>query len=183
MKLIATPLPGLMLVQSSPREDKRGRFERVFCRQSLEELHPGLQVAQANVSLTRGRGTVRGMHYQTQPSLEAKLVRCLSGRVFDVAVDLRAGSPSFLQSYGVELSAGSGQALFVPEGFAHGFQVLEEHAELLYFHTCAWDPNSEGGVRHDDPMIAIRWPLPATTLSERDRRHPLLDDNFKGVAV
>ncbi len=183
MKLHCTPLQGLCLVESDPRQDERGRFERVFCRESLAALHPGLQVAQANLSLTRGHGSLRGMHYQGPPSLEAKLVRCLSGRVYDVAVDLRAGSTTFLQWHGIELAADSGLSLFIPEGFAHGFQVLDDEARLLYFHTAAWDPASEGGLRHDDPLLAIRWPLPVTLLSARDKQHPLLDANFRGLSA
>lgn len=183
MKIHDTPLQGLRRVETVPRTDSRGSFERLYCEQSLASLHSRLQVSQVNLSITRGRGTLRGMHYQAAPALEAKLIRCLRGRVFDVAVDLRAGSPTFLQWHAVELSGEEPVALFVPEGFAHGFQVLGEEAQLLYFHTAAWNPDCEGGIRHDDPRLAISWPLAARTLSDRDRSHPLIDETFKGLAT
>ena len=181
MKLHETPLAGLYLIQSVAHADHRGRFERVFCDQDLAPLHDRLRVAQANLSTTLGRGALRGLHYQGPPTLEAKLVRCLRGRVFDVAVDIRAGSPTFLQWHAVELAADQPHSLFIPEGFAHGFQVLSDEAQLLYFHTAAWTPGSEGGLRHDDPALAINWPLPVTAISDRDRTHPLLGPEFKGI--
>lgn len=179
VNLQQTPLAGLCLVQSMARVDQRGRFERLYCEQALAPLHPGLRVAQANLSTTRGRGALRGLHYQGPPGLEAKLVRCLHGRVFDVAVDLRAGSATFLRWHAVELAGEL--SLFIPEGFAHGFQVLSDEAQLLYFHTAAWNPDSEGGLRYDDPALAIGWPLPVTTISARDRAHPLLGAQFRGI--
>lgn len=178
-----TPLPGLCLVESEVRTDHRGRFERVYCQQAMASLHPRLQVAQANLSTTLGRGSVRGLHYQAAPALEAKLVRCLRGKVYDVAVDLRAGSATFLKWHAVELSEDQPHALFIPEGFAHGFQVLSDQAQLLYFHTAAWDPGCEGGLRHDDPALSIRWPLPAAALSDRDLNHPLLAAGFPGITT
>ena len=181
MKLHDTPLPGLRLVESTVRTDHRGRFERAYCERELSGLSPNLRVVQANLSTTLGLGSLRGLHYQAAPALEAKLVRCLRGRVYDVAVDLRAGSPTFLKWHGVELSEDAPLALFIPEGFAHGFQVLSEQAQLLYFHTAAWSADCEGGLRHDDPMLAIRWPLSAAAISDRDRHHPLLDAGFSGI--
>lgn len=183
MKLHDTPIAGLCLVESTPVVDQRGRFERVYCEQALAPLHCGLRVAQANLSTTLGPGALRGLHYQDQPAPEAKLVRCLRGRVFDVAVDLRAGSPTFLHWHAVELAEGSPHALFIPEGFAHGFQVLSDEAQLLYLHTAAWNPECEGGLRHDDPVLGIRWPLPVTTISSRDRTHALLGPQFIGIPV
>jgi dTDP-4-dehydrorhamnose 3,5-epimerase len=126
---------------------------------------------------------VRGLHYQRPPQAEAKWVRCLKGRVFDVAVDLRRGSPTFLKWHAVELDGVSMNALLIPEGCAHGFQVLEPESELLYLHTATYTPGLEGAARYDDPRLAIRWPLPVTDLSERDRTHPLLDDSFEGISV
>jgi len=181
MRFHDTPLAGLRLVESFVRADNRGRFERAFCEQEMAVLSPGLHVAQANLSSTLGRGSLRGLHFQAAPALEAKLVRCLRGKVFDVAVDLRTGSPTFLQWHAVELSEDEPVALFIPEGFAHGFQVLSDQAQLLYFHSAAWSAECEGGLRHDDPMLAIRWPLPVGTLSDRDRHHPLLDAGFPGI--
>ena len=181
MRFHETPLAGLRLVESTVREDDRGRFERVFCHQEMSHLSPGLHVAQANLSSTLGRGSLRGLHFQNGPALEAKLVRCVRGRVFDVAVDLRAGSPTLLQWHAVELSENQPLALFIPDGFAHGFQVLSDQAQLLYLHTAAWSAECEGGLRHDDPVLAIHWPLPVGAISDRDRHHPLLNAGFSGI--
>jgi dTDP-4-dehydrorhamnose 3,5-epimerase len=180
MNLVPTPLPGLTLIETLPSEDVRGRLVRVFCENDLSPLRPGLHFTQVNISTTRRRGTVRGMHYQAAPMAEAKLIRCLRGRVFDVTVDLREGSDTFLQWHAVELDAGDGRQLFVPEGFAHGFQALTDDAELLYLHTRAWSRPHERGLRHDDPMLAIRWPLPVSLVSTKDQSIPLLDAAFKG---
>lgn len=183
LNLIDTPLQGLHLVESLSSNDARGRFQRIFCAQELAALMPGLQIAQANLSLTRGRGSLRGLHYQTPPATEWKLVRCLRGRVYDVAVDLRTNSRTFLQWHAVELTGGDNRALFVPEGFAHGFQVLDVEAELLYLHGAPWSPTHEGGLRHDDPRLGISWPLPPSGLSDRDRAHPLLTPEFSGIPL
>ncbi|GGA85086.1 dTDP-4-dehydrorhamnose 3,5-epimerase [Arenimonas soli] len=181
MKLHPTPLPGLMLAQSASHDDERGRFQRVYCAGALAEAGHALPVSQANVSLTRGRGALRGLHFQHPPAGESKLVRCLRGRVFDVAVDLRAGSPTFLRWFGTELAGGDSLAMLIPAGFAHGFQVLGDEAEMLYFHSSPWSPGHEGGLRHDDPRLGIGWPLPVATLSDRDRGHPLLTPDFAGI--
>lgn len=183
MKLHATPLAGLFEVETAPVGDARGRFTRVFCDGELAAIRPGLHIAQANLSETARRGSVRGLHFQHAPAAEAKLVRCLRGRIFDVAVDLRRGSPTLLRWHGVELSADNQRQLFIPEGFAHGFQALEDGVELLYLHTAAWSPAHEAGLRHDDPRLGIAWPLPPDHLSPRDAGFPLLDENFAGVAA
>lgn len=181
MKFQATPLPGLTLVSPEPAEDSRGRFERIFCDRELAALHPGLKAAQANLSSTLGRGNLRGLHYQAAPALEAKLVRCLRGRIFDVAVDLRHDSGTFLQWFGIELSETNGLALFIPEGFAHGFQVLDDEAQMLYFHSTHWNPACERGLRYDDPVLGIAWPLPVATVSSRDQALPLITADFRGT--
>jgi len=181
VKWQSTPLPGLFEIQHTPTGDARGRFTRLFCEQALAAIRPGLHFTQVNLSETRGRGTVRGMHYQVPPAAEAKLVRCLRGRVFDVAVDLRAGSPTFLRWHGVELGEHNDRAIFIPEGFAHGFQTLSDEAHLLYMHTAPWTPACEAGLHHDDARLAIRWPMPVSSVSARDRCHPALDDAFSGV--
>lgn len=183
MKLCATPLAGLCLVEFEIFTDSRGRFERLYCDDALASLRPNLSIAQANLSTTLGHGALRGLHYQDSSAKEAKLVRCLRGRVFDVAVDLREGSSTFLKWHAVELTGNFPRSLFIPEGFAHGFQVLSDEAELLYFHTARWNPNSEGGLRYDDPVLAIDWPVPVSTISARDRAHPLLGEDFKGLSV
>ena len=133
-------------------------------------------IAQVNLSRTEAVGTIRGLHLQAEPHSEAKLVRCLRGRVWDVAVDLRQDSATYGQWHAVELSPDQGNALLIPEGCAHGFQVLEPGSELLYLHSGAWEPEAETGVRWDDPTLAIAWPLPAGGLSERDCSLPRLSD-------
>ncbi|MBV8034999.1 dTDP-4-dehydrorhamnose 3,5-epimerase [Roseateles sp.] len=178
MKLHPTPLPGLWQISTEPRGDARGRLTRLHCERELAAIRPQLHFVQTNLSYTAQRGTVRGLHFQRAPALEAKLIRCLRGRVFDVAVDLRAGSASFGRWFGLELAADNEQQVFIPEGFAHGFQALTNDVELLYQHTAAYAPRHEGGLRPDDPALAIDWPLPIGQLSDRDRSHPALDAAF-----
>lgn len=183
MKVISTPLGGLFEVEHTPISDARGSFTRLFCEQKLADIRPGLHFSQINWSYTKSLGTVRGMHCQKPPKAEAKLIRCLQGRVFDVAVDLRANSPTFLQWHAVELSEKNNTAVFIPEGFAHGFQALSDDACLLYMHTKSWDKSKEFGVHYDDPLISIDWPLPIQYYSERDAEHQRLDANFKGLLL
>ena len=179
----STPLGGLMLVETRTVGDERGQFTRVFCEDEYAGLRPHLHWTQINHSKTAHRGTVRGMHFQYPPSAEAKLIRCLRGRVFDVAVDLRAGSPTFLQWHGVELEGDAPTQVFIPEGFAHGFQALTDGVELLYMHSAAWDEAREGRLRHDDPRLKIAWPLPIAHVSRKDADAPLLTDKFEGVQL
>lgn len=181
MKLLPTPLSGLQVIDTEPVGDTRGRFERLFCEHDWTPLRASLRFVQANLSSTTQRGTVRGMHFQRAPAAEAKLIRCMRGHVFDVAVDLRMGSPTFLHWHAVELLADEPREVFIPEGFAHGFQTLSDDVQLLYFHTAPWTSTCEGGLRHDDPRLAIEWPVPVTQVSERDRAHPLLVDSFAGL--
>lgn len=181
MKPMPTPLAGLFVLDTEPVADARGRFERLFCEQDWTPVRAGLHFVQANLSTTARRGTVRGLHYQRAPAAEAKLIRCIRGHVFDVAVDLRAGSPTFLRWHAVELRADEPRAVFIPEGFAHGFQALGDDVQLLYFHTAPWTPACEGGVRHDDPRLAIDWPLPPAHVSARDLGHPPLDAGYAGL--
>jgi len=181
MKIDATPLDGLYEIERAGIGDARGRFTRLFCEQELAPIRTGLHFSQINLSETSGQGTVRGLHYQVPPAAEAKFIRCLRGSVFDVAVDLRTGSPTFLQWHAIELAEDNDRAIFIPEGFAHGFQALTDQVQLLYMHTAAWAPDCERGVRHDDPRLAIAWPQPVAMLSDRDRGYPLIDDGFAGV--
>ena len=181
MKLAATPIAGLREVETAPHRDARGSLTRLFCAEAFEPLVPGLRFVQVNHSITLGRGTVRGMHLQRAPAEEWKLVRCLRGRVFDVAVDLRDGSPTFRRWHAVELAADNQRQVFIPPGCAHGFQALEDGSELLYQHTAPYAPDCEDGVRYDDPGLAIRWPLPATGLSMRDLGFRSLDAAFEGM--
>jgi dTDP-4-dehydrorhamnose 3,5-epimerase len=138
---------------------------------------------QINHSCTEAVGAVRGLHYQHAPHAEMKLVRCFKGKVWDVAVDLRPQSPSYKRWYAQELSPQNAHMMVIPEGFAHGFQVLEAGSELLYLHTALYKPDSEGGVRHDDPALGITWPLPVTDISARDSSHAYIDTTFRGIVL
>ena len=183
MKIRPTNVAGVVVAETSPVMDHRGSFCRLFCESELGEATSGRRIVQINHSTTVMVGAVRGLHYQRPPQAEMKLVRCLRGRVWDVAADLRAGSRTFLQWHAEELTAGNARMLVIPEGCAHGFQVLEPHSELLYLHTAFYDPAGEGGVRYDDPRLGIRWPLPVSDLSQRDLTLPTLDSGFQGVRV
>jgi len=183
MNLLTTPIEGVYVAETSRFTDKRGAFARLFCEHDLAPVLGGRHIVQVNHSLTRRAGAVRGMHYQHTPHAEMKMVRCLKGKVWDVAVDLRKGSPTFLNWHAVELSAENDHMMVIPEGCAHGFQVLDAESELLYLHTAFYAPEAEGGVRYDDPVLAIHWPLDITDISGRDRGHPLIDEDFCGLAV
>jgi len=183
MNLLTTPIEDVYVAETSRFTDERGAFARLFCERELASALGERHIVQVNHSLTKRVGAVRGMHYQHAPHAEMKMVRCLKGRIWDVAVDLRKDSPSFLNWHAVELSADNDRMMVIPEGCAHGFQVLEADSELLYLHTAFYSPESEGGVRFDDPAIGIDWPLDVTDLSERDNSHSLIDDNFCGVEL
>lgn len=178
---LKTPISGLHVLQRQRLGDKRGFLERLFCNQELNELTSGKEIVQINHTLTECRGTVRGMHFQYQPHAEMKLISCLKGKVFDVAVDLRRNSPTFLQWHAEILSAENHKSLAIPEGFAHGFQTLSDDCELIYLHTAAYEPNAEGGLHPQDSRMSIQWPLPVHQLSPRDSAHPLLNETFTGV--
>lgn len=179
--LIALPLGCLFSVQHKRHADQRGHFSRLFCEGSLEMFGQPFHIRQINHSCTREQGSVRGLHYQNGPAPESKLITCLRGEVWDVAVDLRADSPTFLHWHAEHLRAGDGRSLLLPAGFAHGFQALSNDAELLYLHSADYAPDCEGGLSVHDPRLAIAWPLAVKNLSARDASHPLLDSNFAGV--
>lgn len=181
--VLDTPLQRLKLIQRRPIGDHRGSLERMFCAEELRSPILGKCIVQINRTLTTKRGTVRGLHFQYPPHAEAKVVSCLHGEVFDVAVDLRAGSPTFLHWHAEILSAGNHKSLLIPEGFAHGFQTLTEDCEMLYFHTAAYQPSAESGLHARDPHLNIGWPAPVTELSSRDAAHPLVTGEFAGIAV
>ncbi|MBI5900166.1 MAG: dTDP-4-dehydrorhamnose 3,5-epimerase family protein [Rhodocyclales bacterium] len=183
MNIHATAISGVLVVESARIEDERGSFGRLFCTRELEPAVGDRRIVQVNHSRTRSVGAIRGMHFQYPPVTEMKLVRCLRGRVWDVAVDLRAGSPTFLRWHAEELSPGNCRMMVVPEGCAHGFQVLEPDSELLYLHTAFYTPISEAGLRYDDPALSVRWPLPVRDLSARDALHPLITKDFSGIPL
>ena len=170
-------IPGVIELLSHSSKDLRGTFLNIFRIQdpAYSENWSGRSIAQVNLSRTEVVGTIRGLHLQTEPHSEAKLVRCLRGRVWDVGVDLRQDSVTYGYWHAVELSPERANALLIPEGCAHGFQVLEPGSELLYLHSGAWVPEAETGVRFDDPQLAIPWPLTPRGLSERDLALPLLE--------
>ena len=182
MKLERTPIDGVWLVEPASRADERGSLTRVFCQEAFAPVRAGLSFVQVNHTVTRRRGTVRGLHWQRAPKAEAKLIRCIHGAVYDIAVDLRPESPTFRHWQAVELSAANGRQVFIPEGCAHGFQALTDDAQLLYQHTAPHAPDCEAGLRHDDPSLAIAWPLPVTLVSGRDLAHPMLHQLQEAVA-
>lgn len=181
-EIIATPLPGLQVLQRKPLGDSRGYLERMFCAEELEPLLAGRRIVQVNHTLTAARGTVRGLHFQYPPHAETKFVSCLRGEVFDVAVDLRRDSPTFLRWHGEILSADNHRTLLIPEGYAHGFQTLSDDCEMLYFHTAAYRAVAEGGLNALDPVVAIKWPRDVAMMSDRDRSLPLFTNEFKGLS-
>ena len=183
MKFIETPLAKAFVVELEPFRDERGIFARTFCQKEFEQIGFDRQIVQINYSLTRQTGAIRGMHYQCPPASEIKIVRCVQGCVFDVMVDIRKDSPTFLQWYGMELSNDNLRMFYIPEGFAHGFQACTDNAELIYFVSAFYSPELERGLRFDDPAIGIHWPLPAGEVSSKDLHCPLIDSNFKGVTI
>lgn len=178
-----TPLAGLVAVRRLPRGDARGSLERLFCAGELAGAGWTGPVSQINRTLTAVPGTVRGMHFQHPPQAEMKLVSCLAGEVYDVAVDIRAGSPTFLRWHAELLSAENHTSLLIPEGFAHGFQTRTPDVEMLYLHSAPYAPGAEGGLNPRDPRLAIAWPDPVALLSERDAGHAFLDATFQGVIL
>lgn len=176
-----TPLEGLMELQRHRLGDDRGFLERMFCLDSFRQWGKPTDIVQINRTLTSNKGVVRGMHFQRPPHAETKIVSCLKGEVFDVAVDLRVGSPTFLQWYGTVLSGENHKTLLIPEGFAHGFQTLSASCELLYLHTHAYEPSAEGGLDALDSRLGIQWPLPVSSRSDRDQNHPPINESFKGL--
>lgn len=183
MNLVETRIPGVWVAESTVFRDHRGAFSRLFCAREEQAILGARAIVQINHSRTHRVGALRGMHYQHAPYAEMKIVRCLKGRVFDVAVDLRQESPAFLKWTAVELTPENCFALVIPEGCAHGFQVLEADSELLYLHTAHYNKEAEAAVRFDDPRIGVNWPLPPVDLSARDLGHPFLDENFMGISL
>jgi len=169
MRFVATTFSDAWLLEPEPIRDERGYFARTFCVREFEERGLETKFVQHSRSYSAKKGTLRGMHYQTPPHAEVKVVSCVAGGIFDVIVDLRPGSLTYRKWQGFELSAENGRQLYVPAGFAHGFQTLTDGAELNYLISAFYEPGASTGVSYDDPTIAIRWPLPVTVISERDR--------------
>lgn len=182
-EITETALLGLVSIQRKRVGDDRGYFERMFCSQDLEFATADKTLTQINHSQTRRRGTVRGLHFQNPPYAEMKIVSCLKGCVFDVAVDLRKSSPTFLKWHGEVLSAKNSKTILIPEGFAHGFQTLEEDCEMLYFHTAAYHSKAEAGLNALDPKLSVTWPIPITERSHRDNQLQFIGEDFLGVIL
>lgn len=182
-EFVATPLDGLFAVQRALVEDPRGFLCRVYCAEEFAAAGVRRSPDQINHTITRRTGTVRGMHFQRPPHAEIKFVSCLRGEVFDVAVDVRRGSPTFLKWHGEILSAANQRSLLIPEGFAHGFQALTEDCELLYLTTAPYTPASEAALNAGDPRLAIAWPLPIAQMSDRDWSHPMVTGDFDGLEL
>ncbi len=178
-----TFISGVFLIGNTQFADPRGKFSRFFCKEELSTVLEGRDIKQVNFSCTESIGAIRGLHYQSSPHAEMKIVRCLKGKVWDVVVDLREDSPTFLSWHTEELSPSNHNALVIPEGCAHGFQVLQSGSELLYMHTEYYNPEYEGGLRYNDPKLKIPWPIPAVDISERDLNHPLISSNYKGIKI
>jgi len=176
-----TPLAGVWRVLRNPIRDDRGFFSRFYCAQEFAAIGITTPVAQINHSSSRQSGTVRGLHFQHPPHAETKVVTCIAGRIFDVAVDLRRGSPTFLRWFGAELSAENQQSLVIPPGFAHGFQTLTADCELIYLQTAAYRPAAEAALNATDPRLSIAWPLEITKMSDRDRAVSMLTAEFDGI--
>ncbi len=169
MRILPTPLDGVHLIEIDPIIDERGFFARAWCSNTFAAHGLEDQLVQGNLSSNTQQGTIRGMHYQVAPHAETKIVRCIRGTVFDVAVDVRPDSPTYLQWVGYELSADNRRSLYIGEGFAHGFQTLTPDSELFYLTSHSYQPEAERGLRHDDPAIDIDWPLTPSNISAKDR--------------
>jgi dTDP-4-dehydrorhamnose 3,5-epimerase len=180
-RIETTQLAGLQLITRQVVGDNRGFLSRLFCSEELAQAGWHKPIAQINHTLTERKGTVRGMHFQHAPHCEAKLVTCIRGAVWDVAVDLRTGSPTFLQWYGHLLSPENRTALLIPEGFAHGFQSMTDSVEMLYCHSAPYAPESDAGLNPLDPRLAIPWPCNVDTLSDKDKSRPLITELFQGI--
>ncbi len=182
-EIIHTKLAETYVVKLTRHQDNRGSFARFFCQQQLKPVLSAQQIVQINHSVTARKGSIRGMHFQIPPHAEMKLVRCLKGKVFDVALDLRAGSRTFLHWHGEELSAENDKMLVIPAGCAHGFQTLENETELLYLHTAYYQPDFEESLRYNDPAFDIQWPLSCTEISDKDKKQPDIKKDYQGMKI
>ena len=181
LDILPTPLAGLHVMQRHRRGDERGFLARLFDATLLRDHGWDTPIAQLNHTRTAQAGTVRGMHYQLPPHAEMKLVTCIRGAVFDVAVDLRRDSPTFLHWHAERLSADNERALLIPQGFAHGFQTLTDDVEMIYCHSAPYHPQAEAALHYQDARVGIAWPGTVTLVSERDQQHPFLSQDFSGV--
>ncbi|MFH0730463.1 MAG: dTDP-4-dehydrorhamnose 3,5-epimerase [Pseudomonadota bacterium] len=183
MRFTETRLKGAYLIEIEPIEDERGFFARNWCQKEFAAHRLNASFVQCNFSYNKKIGTLRGMHYQRGPHAEIKLVSCTAGAIYDVIIDLRQESSTFRQWIGEELTAQNHKMVYIPEGFAHGFQTLTDHCTLLYLHTGFYQSDREGRIRYNDPVIGISWPIEVTCISEKDLYPPLLSERFKGLLI
>jgi dTDP-4-dehydrorhamnose 3,5-epimerase len=183
MNFQETNLKGSYLINLNKKEDKRGFLNRIFCKKILKPILKNKNITQINHTLTKKVGSIRGLHFQYHPHAEIKIVNCFKGKIWDVAVDLRKKSPTFLHYHSEILSDKNLKSFFIPEGFAHGFQTLTPHCEILYFHTANYNLNYEGTINPLDPRISIKWPKPISEMSKKDRNQSDLDENFLGIKI
>jgi dTDP-4-dehydrorhamnose 3,5-epimerase len=181
MRFTETPLKGSYLIDLELKGDERGFFARLFCEKEFALQSLNTHWVQINNSYTNVKGTVRGLHFQYPPYMEVKMVRCTKGQIWDVVIDIRKDSETFGKSFSCELSEINRRMLYIPVGFAHGFQTMSDDVELLYFHSCHFSKSHEGGINPIDPTFGINWPLPVHNLSDRDSSHPFLTESFKGI--
>ena len=183
MKITRLEIPGAAVVEAIPFLDQRGSFARLYCERELSDILGNRKIVQINASMTKTVGAVRGLHFQHSPKAEMKLVRCIRGLVFDVLVDLRRESPTFKKWHAEEMSPENAKMMVIPEGCAHGFQVLFPDSEMLYLHTEFYSPEAGGRIRFDEPQFGITWPLEVTELSDVDKNEPQLPADYKGLLL
>jgi len=183
LNIINTYLEGLYTIEPNTYKDDRGEFIRVFCEDELSDIFKENNIKQVNHSLTHQKGSVRGLHFQYLPDCEIKLIKCIQGKIIDIVVDIRENSPTFLKSFSVELSAENKKMIYIPKGFAHGFQTLEDDTELIYFHSEIYSPENEGALSIFDPKLDIVLPLKVSDISIKDNSHKYLDNDFKGIKI
>jgi len=178
-----TPITDLKIVQRKPISDNRGFLSRLYCQDDFKLMGLNKHIRQINQTLTKKKGAVRGLHYQLYPFAEAKLVSCVKGEIFDVAVDLRKDSPTYLKWHAEVLSENNQKSFLIPEGFAHGFQTLTDDCELIYLHTAPYSKEHEKGLNYADKKIDINWPLKISEISDKDQTHPMIKDDFEGIVL
>jgi len=183
MNFINTPFKDLWVIEPDIKKDSRGQLTRLFCKNEFLNIDFNKEFVQENLTLTIVKGTFRGYHYQSPPFAEKKLVRCINGKVLDIVIDLRRNSTTFLKNFSLELDSQNLNMLLIPEGFAHGFQTLTDNCQMLYLHTNFYNPEFECGIKYDEPKINISLPLPIKEISERDKNHPYLSEDFEGITL
>lgn len=181
MKFIKTKLDGLFIIKPEPFKDNRGMFYRLYCENELKEIGFAGSIVQINLSTNLKKGTIRGMHFHYPNKTETKIVKCLKGSIYDVVIDIRKDSPTFLEWHNEIISDKNMKYLYIPEGFAHGFQTMEDNCEILYLHSKFYSSEYEGAIRYNDPKINITWPLEVSEISERDKNHKLIDGTYKWI--